>query len=355
MAKPIVISGIQPSGRLHIGNYLGALKNFVDLQNSGKYTCFFFVADYHSLTETFNAKEKRAQITDLMASYLASGLSPKKSVLFTQSALPAHTELAWILNTITPMGELKRMTQFKDKRTKVAQSEVFGKVISGESNSDTNDIIDKEIDSHTNVGLFEYPVLMAADILMYDASVVPTGDDQDQHLELARTLARKFNSRFGETFREPKNLHTTTPRVMSLDNPAKKMSKSSPAGCVFIDDTDEVIRDRFMRAVTDSGHEIAFDPETKPGISNLLTIASAVTGRGILEIVEQFKGATSYADFKKFVAETVVTYFAPIREAKLKLMKKPSAINAPFVKGSKVAGKIAEKKMKVVKKAVGLE
>ena len=246
----MLVSGIQPTGRLHLGNYLGALKNFVALQNSNKYECFFFIADLHSLTEDFLPKEKARQITELAADYLAAGLNLKKSTLFLQSAIPPHNELAWILNTITPMGELRRMTQFKDK--------------GGEQES-------------ANVGLFDYPVLMAADILIYDTKFVPVGDDQLQHLELARTLARKFNSKFGNTFTEPQPLLTQTPRVMSLDDPSKKMSKSRPAGCIFLDDSPEEIHKKVMRATTDSESVIRYDTETKPGISNLLRIYSSLS------------------------------------------------------------------------------
>jgi tryptophanyl-tRNA synthetase len=254
--KPIILSGIQPSGHLHIGNYLGALKNFVDLQNSGQYDCFFMIADLHSLTETYVVADKKTQLLDLASTYLASGLDPKKSVQFFQSHISAHTELAWILNTITPMGELERMTQYKDKSGRM----------------------------ETNAGLFTYPALMASDILLYSTTLVPVGDDQDQHLELTRTLARKFNGKFGQTFPEPKALHTETPRIMSLDNPEKKMSKSQPSGCLFLDDEPEVIRKKVMSAVTDSGSEVKLDETNKPGVSNLLRIMKAVTGKSIEQL-----------------------------------------------------------------------
>ncbi|OGZ02674.1 MAG: tryptophan--tRNA ligase, partial [Candidatus Liptonbacteria bacterium RIFCSPLOWO2_12_FULL_60_15] len=212
MAKPVLISGIQPTGSLHIGNYLGALKNFVELQGSGAYECYFFIADYHSLTEPFTKEEKERRVLGLAATFLAAGLDPKRSTLFIQSHVPASTELAWILSALTPFGELRRMTQFKEK--------------GGEKDS-------------ANVGLFTYPVLMAADILLYDAKTVPVGEDQLQHLELARTLARKFNAKFGKVFIEPKALMTDVPRLMSLKDPQKKMSKSDPAGCLFLDDAPE--------------------------------------------------------------------------------------------------------------------
>lgn len=325
--KPILISGIQPSGKLHLGNYLGALKNFVELQNSGKYQCFFFIADLHSLTEPYTPKEKRAQVLDLMRSFLAVGLNPKKSTLFVQSSIPAHSELAWILNTITPMGELFRMTQFKDK------------------SAVTSDKLS------VNVGLFDYPVLMAADILLYDVSVVPVGDDQDQHLELARTLARKFNTRFTKTFVEPKALHTNVPRLMSLDDPTKKMSKSRPVGCLFMDDPPEEIRAKLARATTDSGQEIKYDENHKPGISNLLLIHSSLSGESVLALEKKYAGR-GYADFKRDVAEAVIQALAPYQTTKKKMSA--ATATAAFAKGNTAAAKIAGEKMVEVKKKIGL-
>ena len=325
MAKPILISGIQPSGKLHLGNYLGALKHFVELQNSGKYRCFFFIADLHSLTEPYTPKEKVAQITDLMRSFLAAGLSPIKSVLFMQSAIPAHSELAWILNTLTPMGELRRMTQFKEKSGVSAES--------------------------ASVGLFDYPVLMAADVLLYDAGVVPVGDDQDQHLELTRTLARKFNARFGKTFVEPKSLHTAVPRLMSLDDPTKKMSKSRPAGCLFLDDSPAEIRTKLGRATTDSGKEVKYDEKHKPGISNLLLIHSSLSGASVSALEKRY-ARKGYADFKRNVAEVVVKALTPYQAKKKKVSL--SSAKSAFTKGDKAAGAIAEKKTVEVKKKVGL-
>jgi tryptophanyl-tRNA synthetase len=323
--KPVVLSGIQPSGRLHIGNYLGALKNFVELQESGMYQPYFIIVDLHSLTEKFTPEEQRAQILDLAATYLAAGLDPEKSTLFIQSHVPAHSELAWILNTITPMGELERMTQYKDKSARM----------------------------ETNAGLFTYPVLMAADIILYDAAMIPVGDDQDQHLELTRTLARKFNSRFGETFIEPKALHTATPRVMSLDEPTKKMSKSRPAGCLFIDDEPEVIKKKIMSAVTDSESEVKFDEVHKPGVSNLLLILNALTGKAIQSLETEFAGK-QYGVFKTEVARVVIDYFAPLREKKIKLMKDPARILEIFSAGSDKANKVAAAKVSAVRAKIGL-
>lgn len=326
MAKPILISGIQPSGRLHIGNYLGALKHFVELQESGKYLCLFFIADYHALTEPNTQQENKERALNLMADYLAAGLDQKKSLLFVQSDSAHHTDVAILLSTITPFGELSRMTQFKDK----AQQQ-------------------KEV----NVGLFIYPELMSADILLYDAQFVPVGEDQLQHLELTRTLARKFNAKYGETLIEPKSLLTETPRVMSLDDPTKKMSKSLPAGCLFMDDEPEVIRKKIKRAVTDSGDEIFYNLDTKPAISNLLSIFSAVAGRSIEELVREYNG-NGYANLKEGLADAIVNHLAPFQKKKAALMKKPASVTKTFAAGSAKASKIAAKKFGEIKKKVGL-
>ncbi len=327
MSKPILISGIQPSGKLHVGNYLGALKNFVELQNSGNYECFFFIADYHSITEEFNPTEKHEAIKEVVMDYLAAGINPEKSTIFVQSALPAHTELAWILSAIAPLGELERMTQFKDKSTGAPQN--------------------------INVGLFTYPVLMAADILLYDANVVPVGEDQLQHLELTRTLARKFNKKFGRTFIEPKPLLTKTPRVMSLDDPKKKMSKSRPAGCLFLDDTPKEMQSKIKKAVTDSGNEIRFDWKNKPAISNLIGIWSAFSGKTEKEAEKQFKGK-SYVEFKEELVDTLVETLTPFQRRKQDLRNQERKIKEIVRNGNKNAGRISEKKLGEVKKKIGL-
>lgn len=364
--NPVLISGVQPSGKLHIGNYLGALKNFVDLQNSDKYQCYFFIADLHSLTEDFNPKEKPKQILELMADFLAIGLDPKKSVIFLQSQIPAHSELAWILNTITPMGELERMTQFKDKAFKAVLSSVSGKVISGvmsqheieeyageKIKDHTKKVVNEEIKKNIQVGLLTYPTLMAADILLYNTKVVPVGEDQDQHLEITRTLARKFNSKFGKTFFEPQGLHTKTPRVMSLANPEKKMSKSQPESCLFIDDSPEQIKNKIRKAVTDSGSEIKYDRKNKPAISNLLEIYSAINGETISKLEKKFSGK-NYSAFKNDLAEIIINHFADFRKKKSELMKNKSKLSSVLASGSQKAAKIANKKITEVKKKVGL-
>jgi tryptophanyl-tRNA synthetase len=325
--KNILVSGIQPSGRLHIGSYLGALRHFVDLQNSGDYECYFPIVDLHSLTEPFESKEKRGQILDIAADYLAAGLDPRKSVIFLQSQVPAHSELAWILNTLAPMGELERMTQFKDKASHQS--------------------------ANVNVGLFEYPVLMAADILLYDAKTVPVGDDQLQHLELTRTLARKFNARFGRTFIEPKGLLTKTPRVMSLKDPSKKMSKSQPEGCLFLDDSPEEIKKKIARAMTDSGAEIKYDPERRAGLANLLEIYAALTHLEPTLVAEEFAGK-NYSTFKQKLAALISGHFATFRSEKKKLAAKPPVLISILKSGSQKARMIADKKRAEVKKKIGL-
>ncbi len=327
MGKPVLISGIQPSGRLHLGNYLGALKNFVDLQKSGKYQCYFFIADYHSLTEDFEPKDKPVQILDLAASYLAAGLDPKKSLIFQQSIVHHSPELGWIMETLTPFGEMRRMTQFKEK-SEARQENV-------------------------NVGLFTYPALMAADVLIFDAAFVPVGEDQLQHLELTRTLARKFNGRFGKTFVEPKSLLSKVPRLMSLDDPTKKMSKSRPAGCLFLDDSPAEIEKKIRTAVTDSGSEIKYDPKAKPGISNLLEIVAGLSGKPIAEVEKGFSGM-NYSEFKHSVSDFVADYFAPFRKKKAALLKKPAAIKKVLRLGSGQAHELAKKKMAEVKKRIGI-
>ena len=326
-AKPVLFSGIQPSGRLHIGNYLGALKNFVDLQNSEKYQCYFFLVDLHSMTENFSAEEKQKQILNLAADFLAAGINPKKSVLALQSQVSAHSELSWILSTVTPIGELERMTQYKDKSARQMEN--------------------------VNVGLFTYPVLMAADILLYDTAVVPVGDDQLQHLELTRTLARKFNKRFGETFIEPKDLLTKTPRVMSLKDPSKKMSKSQPDGCLFLDDSPEDVARKIARAVTDSESNIVYDPAKRPGLANLIDIYAALTHMEPKTVAEEFGGKT-YAQLKASLAEVFVAHFADFRAAKKEFLANPEHLARVLKAGSAQAAAIASAKMAGVKQKIGL-
>lgn len=350
MIKSVLISGIQPTGRLHLGNYLGALRHFVALQNSGKYRCYFFIADLHSLTEPFSQKEKSRQVLELAADFLAAGIDSKKSILFLQSDIPEHGELAFILNTLTPMGELQRMTQFKDKMPSVihVNNEDFKKYQG--STKEALSVLEKG----TSVGLFTYPTLMAADILLYDAKFVPVGEDQLQHLELARELAKKFNSRFGKTFIEPQPLLTETPRVMSLDNPRKKMSKSSPKGCLFLDDSPRIATEKIMRAVTDSGADIVYEPDEKPAIANLLRIYAALSRKLIPDIEREFKGA-GYAEFKKSLAGAIAKHFAEYRKKKAVLVKNPLALKRVLAQGGKITKKVAEKKIDETRSKLGIK
>lgn len=352
MAKPVLISGIQPTGRLHLGNYLGALKNFVELQNSGKYQCYFFIADLHALTENPEAKDLNKNTIGLMADFLAAGLNPKKSTLFQQSQIDEIQELKWILSTLAPISELMRMTAFKEKVLQALTPDEKEKITAEKF---------QEIVEGTNFGLVEYPVLMTADISIFDGQFVPVGEDQLQHLEFARTLVRKFNNKFGKSLVEPQAILTKIPRLMSLDDPTKKMSKSRPAGCLFLDDTPEDIEKKIRTAVTDSGSGVKYDPQNKPAISNLMMIYAELTSGGHSErseeslksIEKQFAGR-GYADFKKSLAEVVIKYFEPFRKEKMKLMAKPAAIKKIIAAGSKKAHAIAKKKMLEVKRKIGL-
>lgn len=326
MAKQRLVSGIQPSGRLHLGNYLGALRNFVELQNSGDYECFFFIADYHSLTSGPDPDELNDSIIDLAASFIALGLVDK-SIIFQQSEIPEHNNLAYILSTLASYGRAQRMTQFKEKSQKQQDN--------------------------INVGLFYYPILMASDILLYDAKLVPVGDDQIQHLELTRDLARKFNNRYGDIFTVPEPLTTETPRVMSLDNPENKMSKSSLKGCVLLDDSPEDIKSKVSSAVTDSDNEVRFDLENKKAVSNLILIYSSLSGKSKEEIEKEFEGK-GYAEFKESLAEVIIDHFKEYRQKKDSLLNDKKKIKKVLSKGNKKADKISGKKLKEVREKVGL-
>jgi tryptophanyl-tRNA synthetase len=320
-----VVSGLKPTGRLHIGNYLGTLKQLVELQKKN-YRRFYFIADYHALTTQYTPAEKRAEIFNMIIDTLAVGVDPKKSIVFLQSRIGAHNNLAWILSTITPAGELGRMIEFKE-RLRANQT--------------------------PNAGLFNYPVLMAADILIYDADLVPVGEDQRQHLELARTIARTFNRRFGHTFREPLGTHTQTPRIMSLDDPGKKMSKTSPGGCLFLSDPPEAVKRKIMSAKTDSQKTVSYNPQRRPGISNLLTIYAGISGRSIESLVREFKNS-GYAIFKKSLAEEIVQFLKPVQQKRAKLLLNRVGVLKTLEAGTERANKIAEKKLVEVKRVVGL-
>ncbi len=325
MAKKRIFSGIQPTGLIHIGNYLGAIKNWVPLQD--QYDCIWGIVDLHSLTNPQLTKDLQKNIIDLAATYLAAGLDPKKSTIMVQSHVPEHTELTWLFNTITPIAELERMTQFKDKT--------------------------KQFKKNINMGLFDYPVLMAADILIYKAEAVPVGEDQKQHVELTRTIARKFNQSFGKTFPKPECLlHKSSARIMSLLNPEQKMSKSIANSYLGIDDSPSLIKEKIQKAVTDSGREIKCRPD-KSAICNLMSIYGALTEIGYQEIEERFQNK-GYGDFKKELAETIIKTITPIRKEKQRLLKKPSQIKQILKKGAQQARPIAQQTLSEAKKKMNL-
>ncbi len=325
--KKKLFSAIQPSGILTIGNYLGALRNFKKLQDD--YNGIFALADLHTLTVKQDPAVLRKNSYELTALYLACGIDPEKSILFAQSHVPAHTELAWVLNTIAYPGELSRMTQFKDKSQKH--------------------------EDNINMGLMDYPVLMAADILLYQSELVPIGADQKQHLELSRDLAIRFNNRFGETFKVPEGyIGKSCGRVMSLAEPNRKMSKSDANLNAFIsmnDDPDTIIR-KFKRAVTDSDNKIVYSPE-KPGISNLLTIYSAFADKTIEEAQVEFEGK-GYGDFKVKVGEAVAEKIEPIRQEKNRLLENKDYLDDVLAIGAERASYLAYKTLNKVYKKVGL-
>jgi len=325
--KKTLFSAVQPSGVMTLGNYLGAIKNWKSMIDD--YDCIYSIADLHTLTVKQVPADLRAHTYELAALYIACGLDPEKCVLFVQSHVPAHAELTWILNTMTYPGELQRMTQFKDKSLKHADN--------------------------VNMGLMDYPVLMAADILLYNTEVVPVGIDQKQHLEIARDLAVRFNNRYSETFKVPEPyIGKVGAKIMSLQDPTKKMSKSDENANAFIsldDDRDAIIR-KFRRAVTDSDGRI-IAAEDKPGITNLLSIYGAVTGKTIAEAEKEFEGK-GYGDFKSAVGETVADLIGPIREEKDRILKDKEFLDGVFRSGAEKAERIANKTLAKVYRKVGL-
>jgi tryptophanyl-tRNA synthetase len=330
MTKTRLFSGMQPSANsLHIGNYIGALEQWKRMQ--AEYDAIFSIVDLHAITVAQDPAELRANTRRTAAQYIAAGIDPAESTLFVQSHVAAHPELAWVLNTITGFGEASRMTQFKDKSTR------FG----AES---------------TTVGLFAYPVLMAADILLYDAAVVPVGDDQRQHVELTRDVAGRFNSRFGDTFVVPEaQIMKETARIYDLQDPAAKMSKSasSEAGVVWLLDEPSVTAKKIKSAVTDAERDIRFDRELKPGIANLLTIYSAIGGRSIGELEQDYAGR-GYGDLKKELAELVVETFSPIRQRTLELLDDPAELDRVLAGNADRAAEIANATLARVYDRIGL-
>lgn len=323
--KKIIFSATQPSGKITLGNYLGALRNWVTLQED--YNAIYCVADEHAITVRQDPAALRRQSLELYAQFIACGLDPEKSIIFIQSHVPQHAELAWVLNCYTMFGELSRMTQFKDKSATHADN--------------------------VNAGLFTYPTLMAADILLYQADLVPVGQDQKQHVELCRDVAQRFNGVYSDTFTLPEPfIPKMGARVMSLGDPSSKMSKSDPDGCVFLMDTPEVIQKKFKRAVTDSETQVRFDPEHKPGISNLLTIYCAATGKSPEEAEEAFQGQ-GYGVFKPAVGDAVVELLRPIREEAGRLMADKAYLEGIYKEGAERASHLAAKTLRKVYKKVG--
>jgi len=326
--KKIIFSGIQPSGNIHIGNYLGAIKNWVDLQNNSDYDCIFFIVDLHAMTIPYDPKKFQKVIYNAALDNLAAGLDPKKCTIFVQSQIKEHAELTWILSTLTPLGELERMTQFKEKSKE--QKEV-------------------------NVGLLTYPVLQAADILLYQADFAPVGKDQEQHIEFTRALARKFNGRFGNVFKEPRALIPKIgAKIMSLSDPLKKMSKShGPNSYIALFDSDDEIRRKIKIAITDSGKEVKYNQKNKPAISNLLIIYHLFSGKPMKELEKMYVGK-NYADFKKNLAEIVIEHLKPLRKKRGELEKNSNYVRNILEQGRKRAQKIAARTMEEAKKAAGL-
>ncbi|MEG1108966.1 MAG: tryptophan--tRNA ligase, partial [Oscillospiraceae bacterium] len=292
--KKTIFSGIQPSGDLTLGSYLGAIKNWVEL--SDDYNCYYCIVDMHAITARQNPADLRRRTLSQLAQYIACGLDPQKNTIFIQSHVPAHAELSWVLSCYTMFGELSRMTQFKDKSSKNADN--------------------------INAGLFTYPALMAADILLYQSDLVPVGSDQKQHVELTRDIATRFNGVYGDVFKIPEPyIPKVGARIMSLTSPENKMSKSDkdPGGCIYLMQKPEEIMRSFKRAVTDSETLVKFDPTNKPGVSNLMTIYSVASGLSLPEIEAKFEGL-GYGDFKPQVGEAVVELLRPIREEAERLM-----------------------------------
>ncbi len=326
--KTIIFSGIKATGKMHIGNYLGAIKNWVNLQNSKKYQTIFSIVDLHSLTIDISPEELRKNILDMAIDLLACGIDPEKSILYIQSNVPAHTELAWILNCITPIAELEKMTQFKNKA--------------------------KQHKHNVNVGLFDYPVLMAADILLYGATLIPVGDDQKQHVELTRKIARKFNQRYGNFFQEPQSLLTQTPRLMALNNPNKKMSKDLGAkSYIALNDSPEVIKEKIMKAVTDSGS----NKNKNSGGKALLDLFKAfVDDNNITAKFEEdyAHGELQYSKFKPMLANVIVNSLKPIQQKRKELEKNQNYVQHILKQGAERARTMAEATMDEIKVAIGL-
>lgn len=326
--KQAVFSGIQPSGNLHIGNYLGAITQWLDMQE--QYHCIFCIVDYHAITVKQEPEVLKEKIKEITKIYLASGIDPARSVIFKQSDISAHTELAWILNcTSARISDLDKMTQFKDKAQKQGREKA-------------------------GVGLYDYPVLMASDILLYNTDIVPVGEDQVQHVELTRTLARRFNKRFKETFKVPSiKIKEASARIMALDEPEKKMSKSATSDLNYIalTDTPEAAAKKIMKAVTDTGGDIKYDRKNKPGVSNLLGIYSSLTDKTIKQLEKNYKGK-GYGEFKKDLAEVVKDFLGGFQKKYTNISDKD--VEKVLAQGRKKVEPVAKETLERVKKRVGV-
>ena len=325
--KKRILSGIQPSGNLTLGSYLGAIKNWVAMADD--YDCYYMMADMHTITVRQVPADLRRNTLTQLAAYIASGLDPEKNVLFVQSHVPAHAQLGWVLDCYTMFGELSRMTQFKDKSAKNADN--------------------------INAGLFTYPALMAGDILLYQADLVPVGGDQKQHVEICRDIANRFNGIYGDTFKIPEPyIPPVGARVMSLTSPENKMSKSDkdPNGCVYMLEKPEDIMRKFKKAMTDSEACVRYDPATKPGVSNLMQIYSVATGKDFAAIEAEFAGR-GYGDFKMAVGESVVELLRPIREETERLLADKAYLESVYRAGAEKAAYVANRTVNKVYKKLG--
>jgi len=322
-----VLSGIQPTGSIHIGNYLGAIKQWVELQKKNE--CVFFIADLHSLTVPHKPENLQKNIMEAAIAHLAVGIDPQKSIFFIQSDIKEHTELCWLLNTVCPIGDLQRMTQFKEKS--------------------------KQFKKDINAGLLTYPVLQAADILLYKTEAVPVGKDQVQHIELTRTIARKFNQKFGKTFIEPKALLPKLgAKIMALNNPKQKMSKSlGPASYISLFEKPEEIKKKVMSAVTDTSKQVKYNPGRKPGVSNLLTIYSLFSEKTIKESEKEFQGK-GYAYLKKSLTQLLIDSLEPFRQKRKALLAREVYIRETLKVGAKRAKVVAESTMTETRQKIGL-
>ena len=328
MSKKIILSGIQATGKLTLGNYLGAINNWVRMQE--EYNCYYMIANLHSLTVRNNPEELKNNTLKILALYIAAGLNPEKNTIFIQSHVKEHAELGWILDCYTYMGELSRMTQFKDKSQKHADN--------------------------INAGLFTYPALMAADILLYKADLVPVGEDQRQHLEITRDLAERFNKIYGDTFVIPEAyVRKESARIMGLQDPTSKMSKSATNlnDVIFLEDEPEVILKKFKKAVTDSENVVKFNPETKPGVSNLMQIYASITNKTMEEIEKEFEGS-GYGNFKTTVAETVINHLKPIQEKYKMILNDKEYLEKIYTDGANRARELASKTLNEVKDKIGI-